>query len=74
MEDEGELIFGWVVEVRYLDLEQVRGEGHEGHQVLFLRNGGNVFNDSIQDIVRKSSGCQSVMLCGFNHIFVVPDY
>ncbi len=74
MEDESERIFGWVVEVRDLDLEQVRGEGHKGHQVLFLRNGGDVFNDSIQDIVRQRSGCQPVMLCRLNHIFVVPDY
>ncbi len=62
MEDEGELILGWVVEVRDLDLEQVRGESHEWHQVLLLRDGGNVLNDSIQNIVGQSSGCQSVML------------
>ncbi len=62
MEDEGELIFGWVVEVRDLNLEQVSGEGHEGHQILLFRDGGNVLNDSIQNIVGQSSRCQSVML------------
>jgi hypothetical protein len=60
--DEGELILGRVVEVQDLDLEQVRSKSHEWHQVLLLRNSGNMLNDSIQNIVGQSSGCQSVML------------
>ena len=73
MEDECELVLGWVVEVRDLDLEQVRGEGDEGHQVLLLGDGGDVFNYAVQDIVRKGSRSKSVMLCRFDHVLVVPD-
>ncbi len=54
-------------------MEQVRGKGDEGHQILFLSNSGDVFNDAVQDIVRKGSRSKSVMLCRFNHVFVVPS-
>ncbi len=51
VEDECKLVFGRVVEMRDLDLEQVRGESDEGHQVLLLGDGGDVFNYAVQDIV-----------------------
>ncbi len=73
VEDECKLVLGWVVEVRDLDLEQVRGESDEGHQVLFLGDGCHVFNDAIQDIMRKGSWSKSVMLRRFDHVFVVPN-
>ena len=50
-----------------------RGKGDEGHQILFLRDGSDVFNDAVQDIVRKGSWSKSVMLCRFNHVLVVPN-
>ena len=47
VKDECELVLGRVVEVRDLDLEQVRGKGDEGHQVLFLGDGCDVFNYAV---------------------------
>ena len=32
-----------------------------------------MFNDAVQDIVRKGSWSKSVMLGRFNHVFMVPD-
>jgi len=37
--------------MRYLNLEQIGSESYKRHQVLLLRDGGNVLNDSIQNIV-----------------------
>ncbi len=48
----GEALRSFGERLRDLDLEQVRGESDEGHQVLFLGDGGDVFNYAVQDIVR----------------------
>ncbi len=55
VEDECELVLRQVVEVRDLDLEQVRGKSDERYQVLFLGDGGDMLNDAVQNVMRKGS-------------------
>ena len=74
VEDECKLVLGRIVEMRDLDLEQVRGESDEGYQVLFLGDGGDVFNYAVQDIVRQGSWCKPVMLGRFDHVLVCLLY
>jgi len=62
VKDECELVLGRVVEVRDLDLEQVRSKSHKRHQVLLLGNGGDMLNNAIQDVMREGSWCKSMML------------
>ncbi len=70
MQDQGEFIGGWHVQMRYLNLEKLRRESDERNQILFHRDLDHVRNDAVQNIVWKCPWSQSVVLCRF-HIVIV---
>ena len=54
-------------------MEKIQSEGDEWHQVLFLGDGRDVLNDSIQNIMGKSTRCKSVVLGRFYDVFMVMN-
>jgi hypothetical protein len=60
-----------VIQVGDFHLKKVRGIVDEGDHVPFSRHGECVVQDLVQNIVRESPWCQSVMLGRFDHILVM---
>ena len=71
--DQCDFLFGQIVEVQNFNLEKILCKIVQKALNSFFCDFNNVQNDSIQNIMGKGIRCQSMVLCQFNHIFVVVN-
>jgi len=71
VDNECELQHLWVSQVGNFHLEEVLSVVDEGDHVSFPRNGQRVVQDFIQNIMRKCSWSQKMVLGRFAHVFMV---